>query len=187
MRINNFSSYDVNIENGTIFSYLQNRFIGNMHPKGYITSTLTDDDGVQHSIKFHRFIWECVNGEIPEGFDIHHINGDKMNNSINNLELMERYNHNHLHKSGENHPMYGKKMSIETREKMSKSHIGKHNVPIVQLTMSGEYITTYPSIKEAAEKNNISPCNISTVANHKAIHAGHYKWVKINEYLSDES
>lgn len=182
MKISNFSDYEVNIENGTIFSYKRNCFIGNMHPKGYILSTITDDNGVQHSIKFHRFIWECANGEIPEGFDVHHKDGDKLNNSIFNLELMERFEHNHLHKSGENHPLYGKKMSDETREKMSKSHMGKHSVSIVQLTMRGDYVATYSSVKEAGEKTSINPCNISTVINHKAIHAGHFKWMKLNEY-----
>ena len=182
MRINNFNDYEVNVKNGTIFSYKRNCFIGNMHPRGYILSTITDDNGVQHSIKFHRFIWECVNGKIPEGFDIHHKHGDKLNNSIFNLELMGRFEHNHLHKSEENHPMYGKKVSDETREKMSKSHIGKRYVPIVQLTMGGDYITTYSSVKEAGEKTNIPTSSISNVINHKAIHAGHFKWMKLTEY-----
>lgn len=185
MRKYNFSNYEVNIENGTIFSYLKNRFIGNMHPKGYIYSTLTGDDGIQYGIKFHRFIWECVNGDIPEGYDIHHIDGDKMNNSISNLELMERHSHNHMHKSGENHPMYGKKVPDKTRAKMSVSHIGKRFIPIVQLTMQGEYIETFNSVKDAAEKLGLSPCNISTVINHKAIHAGHYKFLKLTEYNAD--
>ena len=185
MRKDNFSNYEINVENGTIFSYLQNKFIGNKHPKGYIYTTLTGDDGKQYSIKFHRFIWECSNGDIPEGFDIHHINGDKMNNSINNLELMERYSHNHLHKSGENHPMYGKHHSEETRVKMSISHVGNRSTPIVQLTMQGDYIATFNSVKEAGEKLGISPCNISTVINNKAIHAGHYKFLKLEDYNAD--
>lgn len=182
MKKDNFSNYEVNVENGTIFSYLKNRFIGNMHPKGYICSTLTGDDGVQYPIKFHRFIWECANGDIPEGYDIHHKNEDKLNNSISNLELMKRFEHNHLHKQGENHPMYGKKASVETRKKMSASHIGKHSIKIVQLTMQGDYIATFSSLKEAGEKTKVNPCNISMVINNKAIHAGHYKWKKLEDY-----
>lgn len=36
----------------------------------------------------HRFIWECVNGPIPEGMEINHINGIKFDNRICNLELV---------------------------------------------------------------------------------------------------
>ena len=75
-----------------------------------------------------------------------------------------------------------KKVSDKVKEKMSKSHIGKRLTPIVQLTMQGEYIATFNSVKEAGEKLGISPCNISTVINHKAIHAGHYKFLKLTEY-----
>jgi hypothetical protein len=182
MRKFNFSNYEIDVENGTIFSYLTNKFIGNKHPKGYIYTTLTGDDGLQYAVKFHRFIWECINGEIPDGYDVHHIDKNKMNNSINNLELKEKGEHNHLHKSGINHPFYGMKHSSETKEKMSKSHIGKRLIPIVQLTMQGDYVATFNSVKEAGERTGINCSNISTVINNKAIHAGHYKWVKLEEH-----
>lgn len=36
----------------------------------------------------HRLIWERVNGPIPEGMQINHINGIKHDNRIANLELV---------------------------------------------------------------------------------------------------
>lgn len=36
----------------------------------------------------HRIIWEYVNGPIPHGMEINHINGVKTDNRITNLELV---------------------------------------------------------------------------------------------------
>ena len=36
----------------------------------------------------HRFEWECVKGDIPEGFVIDHIDSVKTNNKIENLQLL---------------------------------------------------------------------------------------------------
>lgn len=38
----------------------------------------------------HRLIWEAVNGPIPDGKEINHINGVKDDNRISNLELTTR-------------------------------------------------------------------------------------------------
>lgn len=47
--------------------------------------------------RMHRYVWEFYNGEIPEGFDIHHLNGDKANNSIENLRMIPRSEHMSFH------------------------------------------------------------------------------------------
>ena len=38
----------------------------------------------------HRLIWVYLNGNIPEGLEIDHIDGDKTNNRIDNLRLATR-------------------------------------------------------------------------------------------------
>ncbi|MBT3582788.1 HNH endonuclease [Candidatus Woesearchaeota archaeon] len=45
----------------------------------------------------HRFIWEQSNGEIPKGFQIHHINENKQDNRIENLQLLSNSEHQKLH------------------------------------------------------------------------------------------
>ena len=39
---------------------------------------------------YHRDLWRKYKGDIPEGFDIHHIDGNHLNNYIENFELTRR-------------------------------------------------------------------------------------------------
>ena len=55
----------------------------------YLNSTL--------KVRMHRYVWEQEVGPIPDGFDVHHIDGDKSNNSIDNLSLMTSRAHRILH------------------------------------------------------------------------------------------
>jgi hypothetical protein len=45
----------------------------------------------------HRARWEHYRGPIPEGFDVHHKDGDGTNNKLANLELVERREHARQH------------------------------------------------------------------------------------------
>lgn len=38
-------------------------------------------------------IWEAANGPLPAGVDVHHINRDKLDDRIENLELLSRAEH----------------------------------------------------------------------------------------------
>jgi len=46
----------------------------------------------------HRAIWELVNGEIPKDYMIHHKNGNKKDNRIDNLECLSRKQHGIKHR-----------------------------------------------------------------------------------------
>ena len=59
---------------------------------GYLVVTLWNKEK-----KVHRLIWEKENGKIPEGLIVHHKDGNKLNNSIENLELLTRNEHSKLH------------------------------------------------------------------------------------------
>jgi len=49
------------------------------------------------TIDEHRLVWIQNYGDIPEGMVVHHVNGDKMDNRIENLELMENRAHSRMH------------------------------------------------------------------------------------------
>ena len=48
-------------------------------------------------IRLHQAVWIAEYGEIPDGAHIHHIDGDKNNNGIDNLALMPVKEHLSLH------------------------------------------------------------------------------------------
>lgn len=45
----------------------------------------------------HRYVWEYYNGKIPKGHEIHHIDFDRSNNDISNLQMLSRKEHRKLH------------------------------------------------------------------------------------------
>lgn len=79
--------------------------------------------------RLHRLIYEDSHKvTILPGNHIHHKDGNKLNNEINNLELLTHSEHSKIHRAdkiGENAPHYGKKHSEEAKIKMSKSQTGR--------------------------------------------------------------
>lgn len=44
-------------------------------------------------IRLHRKVWQENFGDIPQGFHVHHIDGDRANNSPENLEAVSHHDH----------------------------------------------------------------------------------------------
>lgn len=61
---------------------------------GYIRIVLSNGKIVQE----HKWIWNQTFGRVPSGYTIHHINGNKIDNRIENLQMLLEYEHNKLHK-----------------------------------------------------------------------------------------
>ena len=45
----------------------------------------------------HRLVWERTHGPVPDGHVLHHKNGDRRDNHLDNLECLSRGDHARLH------------------------------------------------------------------------------------------
>ncbi len=129
MNFKSFYNYDI-YEDGRIYSHYRNRFL-EIQPDsfGYRVGTFYIEGKVK-KIKIHRLVAKLFLGEAPKGKPlINHIDGNKLNNHVSNLEWCTySENNGHARKMGLNNvsdsnrkrysdPAYRKKQG----EKISKS------------------------------------------------------------------
>lgn len=62
-------------------------------------STTTNRDGAE--VLIHRACWEAYNGPIPAGRYVHHINRDRADSRIENLQLVTPTEHGEVHANRE--------------------------------------------------------------------------------------
>ena len=105
--------------------YLELISLGNRNAKGqYIykngkqTYQRIERDG--KNLQKHRFLWEQAYGKIPKGHVIHHINGNKKDNRLENLKMLSYKDHNLLHSI--DRPIWNKGLTTKNNEKFRTTH-----------------------------------------------------------------
>lgn len=109
----------------------------------------------KHAI--HLLVWETFNGTIPEGCEINHINENKQDNRLENLNLM-------THKENINWGT-GIRRRAKSRQKL-----------VEQFTLDGTHIATWFSVKGIAEELGFHQSSISNCCLGKLKTAHGYIW-----------
>lgn len=110
----------------------------------------------------HRLVWSAFNGQIPQGYEINHIDENPSNNRLENLNLM-------THKENIN---YGTR-----NERSAKKHInGKKSKPVLQYDLQDNLIKEFPSLMQVYRELGFSYGHIGDCCNGKLKTAYGYKW-----------
>lgn len=100
-------------------------------------------DGKPTYFLVHRLVLEAFNGKIPEGMQVNHIDEDKSNNSLNNLNLM----------TPKENTNWG--TGIERKAKSQSK-------PVLQYDIEGNFLAEFEGQHDAERKLGICHENISS-------------------------
>ena len=145
-----------------------------LNHNGYLTLILSKD-GKQKGFMIHRLVYETFVGEIPQGMQVNHINEDKTDNRLENLNLMTPKENINWGTANERRSKAhtGKIVSEETREKMGKIH----SIPILQLDKTTNYIINeWPNAEEVQRQLGFQRSHIRECCNGKQKTAYGFKW-----------
>lgn len=128
---------------------------------GYMIVTLCDGKGLRKNKRVHRLLMEAFIPNPNNYPHINHIDGNKLNNSLNNLEWCSS-----KHNSQE-----------AVRLGLCDERALKCSIAIEQYSKEGVFITSYISLHEAERRTGIAWQNIWKVCNNLRKFAGGYKWI----------
>lgn len=141
-------------ENGSVYGSRGYELSPILHHTGYTVITVRRS-GVQKQLMIHRFIWETLVGEIPEGLVLNHKNGIKTDNRLCNLELVTtKENIDHAWN------VLGR-VSVKGEDKPQSKITEAEAVDIIMLCKIGL------SNKEIGVKYNLHPNYISLIRHNK--------------------
>lgn len=134
--------------------------LGTKNNDGYLKVHFKNNEKcIDKGLFIHRLVAQTFIPNPDNLPQINHKDGNKLNNSIDNLEWCTNlYNQQHAWKN-----------------KLHTSHKGICK-KIKQFTLDNLFIKEYESLTEASNKNNISIGNISLVLNKKRKSAGGFIW-----------
>ena len=112
--------------------------------------------GVNKTFSVHKCVWESFNGQIPYGYQINHINEDKTDNRLENLNLM----------TPKENTNWGSRTDRQTETQKNRPDLSKK---VYQYGLHGNLIKVWPSAKEVQRVLGYPNTNITNCCN-KAKH-----------------
>jgi hypothetical protein len=75
-------------EDGRVFNYKKQKEVtGYFKDESYLYITIRSKTRKTRNVRKHRMVYEYFYGPIPDGYVINHLDGNKTNNAILNLEM----------------------------------------------------------------------------------------------------
>lgn len=169
-------------EEGQVWSEKSHKFLTQSIGRGgYYRVSIKNEDGSKSSVNVHRLIAEAFipNSDPENKTQVNHIDENKLNNNINNLEWTTP-------KENANHATRNKRISEKNKEIFKNTEIkgGRHPeaVPVIMCDpRTHEEIKKFDSIADAChylEKYPLAQPNISAVLNGRRKTAYKYFWKK---------
>jgi len=109
--------------------------------------------------RIHVLVFEAFNNyKLTNDECVHHRDENKVNNDLENLQLITKKEHNILHNKGENNPMFGK---MRSGEKSGHHTLTEQNVIEIRIDLNRGKL----SQREIAKKYGVSQTQISRIKN----------------------
>ena len=145
-----FLNYLGNYE-GKVYSILTNQIINGHNLDGYISINIHDDK-IYNGYLVHRFIYECFNGKIDDELQIDHINGNKTDNTIKNLQSLNSKDHN--------------KKTFNSESRLKHAIKLKRKILLIEYDRDDNILSEkiYNCAKDLEKLLNLSRCTISRYA-----------------------
>jgi len=144
--------------------------------KGYLKVDLIVND-IRYSKLVHRLVAESFLDNYSEKLQVNHIDGNKLNNAVTNLEMVTcSENYKHAYKLG--------LMKVTDNKRKGWQKTALHNIltqgqPIYKYSLSNEYLESFLSKNAVVKKYGYSSATLTKAANNnRPVYGFLWKWKK---------
>ena len=136
------------------------------HYGGYLIVCLCKD-GKQGNKLVNVLVWEAFNGPVPQGMQVNHIDEDKTNNSLSNLNLLSPKENCNWGTRNQRMKESLKGVLVNRKDKSKW---------VIKLSKNYEILHFYQSANQASRETGIFPQNIGQCCLGKQKTAGGFIW-----------